>query len=209
MGCNKDIAILYLTRFLRMFSYGMLAVVLFENLFDKGLTEFEASWVQALIVTADIFITLWLTSRADRLGRVNTLIFASLLKLTGLLYANTDNIVFIAILGVIGLVSVTGSEIGPFMPIEQSTLSQLVERSTENRGAVENSTIKAFGYYNFIGYLAQALGAGGAGIYINYVVNNNCGTESNAITTIIRTYAVLGGVSAFLYCFINKDAVEL
>lgn len=42
MGLNyqqkaRDFRMLFLTRILRMFSYGMLAVVFFNNLFFKGL----------------------------------------------------------------------------------------------------------------------------------------------------------------------------
>ena len=35
----KDFVILFLTRILRMISYGMLAVIFFENLFLKGMSE--------------------------------------------------------------------------------------------------------------------------------------------------------------------------
>lgn len=33
---RKDFVLLFLTRILRMISYGMLAVVFFKNLFNKG-----------------------------------------------------------------------------------------------------------------------------------------------------------------------------
>lgn len=205
----KDFTLLYLTRFLRMFSYGMLAVIFFENLFNKGLTEQEASWIQSAIVAGDIGISLYLTTRADRLGRVNTLMAGALLKLlTGLAYAESTNVVVLTIAGILGVISVTGGEIGPFMPVEQSALSQLVEKSTENRGDTEKNITKMFGYYNLIGYLAQASGAAGAGIYINYV-NNNCGTESDAITNLVRFYALLGGIMAVMYFFLNREVVEV
>ncbi len=84
----KDFTLLFLTRILRMISYGMLAVIFFQNLFQKGLSELQASSIQTCIVAGDIGISLFLTTRADRIGRVNTLLIGSFLKLvTGLIYA--------------------------------------------------------------------------------------------------------------------------
>jgi MFS family permease len=173
----KNFALLFLTRFLRMFSYGMLAVIFFENLFLKGISELEASWIQTAIVAGDIGISLYLTTRADRLGRINTLMAGALLKLiTGIVYAGSENIIALTIAGILGVISVTGGEIGPFMPVEQSALSQLVEKSTERREETEKNIAKMFGYYNLIGYLAQASGSAFAGVFINYS-QNNCSSE--------------------------------
>ena len=58
----------------------------------------------------------------------------ALLKLTtGLIYAESTNVVVLIIAGIFGVISVTGGEIGPFMPIEQSALSQLVEKCCDSQ----------------------------------------------------------------------------
>lgn len=85
---RKDFVLLFVTRILRMISYGMLAVIFFQNLFHKGFDELTSSWIQTAIVVGDIVISLYLTTRADKLGRILTLMLGSLLKLiTGLMYA--------------------------------------------------------------------------------------------------------------------------
>lgn len=123
MGLNyqqkcRDFVLIFLTRVLRMFSYGMLALIFFENLFYKGLTPNEASWIQSGIVFGDVLISLVLTTQADRFGRINTLMLGALLKLfTGLFYAESNNAIILTISGILGVISVTGGEIGPFMPI--------------------------------------------------------------------------------------------
>ena len=72
-------------------------------------------------------ISLFLTTRADKIGRVNTLMLGALLKLiTGIVYAESSSIIILTISGIFGVISVTGGEIGPFMPIEQSAMTQLV-----------------------------------------------------------------------------------
>jgi hypothetical protein len=101
-----------------MISYGMLAVIFFQHLFYKGIGEIQASLIQTGIVTGDIVISLLLTTQADKIGRINALMIGSLLKLiTGIIYAQSDNITVLVVTGIFGVISVTGGEIGPFMPI--------------------------------------------------------------------------------------------
>lgn len=105
----KEFVLLFITRILRMFSYGMLALVFFDNLFFKGLSADQASWIQSGIVFGDIIISLILTTQADRYGRINTLMIGALLKLiTGLCYAKSDSIIILTISGILGVISVTG-----------------------------------------------------------------------------------------------------
>jgi len=92
-----------------MIGYGMLAIVFFNNLFYKGITEWQASWIQTGIVAGDIVISLFLTTRADKLGRINTLMMGALLKLiTGLIYAEAESHLILLISGILGVISVTG-----------------------------------------------------------------------------------------------------
>jgi hypothetical protein len=94
----------------------------------------QASWIQTGIVSGDIIISLFLTTRADKMGRVNTLMIGSLLKLvTGIFYAESITPIILVISGIFGVISVTGGEIGPFMPIEQSALSQLAEKCSDDK----------------------------------------------------------------------------
>jgi len=52
------------------------------------------------------------------------------------------------------------------MPIEQSALSQLAEKCTDNKDQVPKNISKVFGYYNMAGYLAQAFGSFFAGQFL-------------------------------------------
>ena len=106
---GKDYTLLFLARALRMFSYGMLAVIFFQNLFLKGIAELTASAMQTGIVAGDIVISLFLTTRADRIGRVNTLMLGALLKIvTGLVYAEAESVMVLVVAGIFGVISVTG-----------------------------------------------------------------------------------------------------
>ena len=84
----SSFVLLFVTRIFRMIAYGMLAVVFFNNLFLKNITQIEAGWIQTGIVAGDIFMSLFLTTQADKIGRINTLMLGALLKLiTGIIYA--------------------------------------------------------------------------------------------------------------------------
>jgi hypothetical protein len=42
----RDFALIFFARIIRMFSYGILAAVFFDSLFNKGLTTDERRWVK-------------------------------------------------------------------------------------------------------------------------------------------------------------------
>jgi MFS family permease len=84
------------------------------------------------------------------------LILGALLMLgAGLVFATTDNFVLLLIAATIGVVSPSDKEVGPFLSIEQSALSQTV-------AAGERTGI--FAWYNLAGSVAAALGTLAAGI---------------------------------------------
>ena len=63
---------------------------------------------------------------------------------------------------------------------------------------------KIFGYYNLAGYLAQAFGAVFAGEFIRYT-EAECGTETEAITNLVRIYALIGGLMFIGYYFMDSS----
>ena len=73
-GLTRDGRLLFLTRVLRMFSYGALAVVLVLYLASLGLDPLTIGAILTLSLIGDTLISLWLTTNADRLGRRRVLI---------------------------------------------------------------------------------------------------------------------------------------
>jgi hypothetical protein len=54
------------------------------------------------------------------------IIGAILMAAAGLAFACTSNLLFLIIAGTIGVISPSGNEVGPFLPIEQAALSHVV-----------------------------------------------------------------------------------
>src|SRR6185436_6438596 len=90
-GLTRDGRLLFLTRVLRMFSYGALAVVLVLYLASLGLDPITIGLILTLSLIGDTIISLWLTTNADRFGRRRVLIVGTLLMaFAGLAFALTS-----------------------------------------------------------------------------------------------------------------------
>jgi MFS family permease len=122
-----DIRLLFTTRIIRLFCYGFLSVILALYLSEMGLTETQIGLLFTLTLFGDAGITLWLTTSADRFGRKKTLVVGALLMAgAGLGFVLTRNYLLLVVAAIMGVISPSGNEIGPFLSVEQAGLSQLV-----------------------------------------------------------------------------------
>ena len=148
-AARRDGVLLFVGRSVRMFSYGALTIVLLQYLEGLGMRDNAIGALLTVILLGDLGVSLWLTSRADNLGRRRCLLVGAVLKVFAgaafsLVSPDYTWVLFPA--GIIGVVSSTGGEIGPFLPIEQAALTQA-------RSYAEPATL--FAWYGAAGYLAQ------------------------------------------------------
>jgi len=187
---SSDGWLLFVTRFARLFAYGSLSVVLVFYLIGLGLSESQAGLVLTLTLVGDVIVSLYLTTRADRMGRRRILIVGSVLMAGArLAFALTSNLLFLVIAGTIGVISPSGNEVGPFLPIEQAALSHIVPAT--NRTEV-------FAWYTLAGSLATALGAlcGGA---LTQALQHTSLSHVQSYRAVVFLYATLGVLLAFLF----------
>jgi MFS family permease len=196
---GRDGRILFLTRSVRLFAYGALAVVLVLYLTGLGLSAAQSGLLLTLTLAGDTVVSLWLSTRADRVGRRRMLaIGAVLMAAAGLAFLATGNFLLLVIAGTIGVISPSGHEVGPFLPIEQAALSQIVPG--ERRTAV-------FAWYTLAGSFATATGslAGGA---LSQALRQTALTPVGSYRAVVALYAALGVL--LLACFARvSPAVEL
>src|SRR5438477_12097145 len=76
---TRDGYLLFFTRFMRLFAYGSLSVVLVFYLIALGLSESQTGILLTLTLAVDVVVSLYLTTRADRIGRRRMLIVGSIL----------------------------------------------------------------------------------------------------------------------------------
>src|SRR6202140_5157760 len=90
---TRDGWLLFLTRFTRLFAYGALSVVLVLYLTGLGLSASQTGLLLTLTLIGDTFVSLFLTTRADRFGRRRVLIVGALLMAgAGLIFASTGSL---------------------------------------------------------------------------------------------------------------------
>src|SRR5262249_34708251 len=76
---TADVRLLFTTRILRMFAYGLLSVILALYLSEVGLSTRQIGALLTLTLVGDTAISLWMTTSADRIGRRKMLIAGAIL----------------------------------------------------------------------------------------------------------------------------------
>lgn len=197
-GLDRDGRLLFLTRVLRMFGYGFLAVVLVLYLAALGLDGFTIGAVLSLTLIGDTVVSLWLTTSADRIGRRRVLVAGALLMaVAGLVFAATSWVPLLIVAATIGVISPTGNEVGPFLAVEQAALSQATPNARRT---------PTFAWYNLAGYVATALGALAAGFLSQSLLAAGL-PDAEAYRAIVIGYALVGLAMAAVFRFVGP-AVE-
>ena len=196
MNHRRDIALLFSTRIIRLFCYGFLSVILALYLAETGLDEKQIGLLFTFTLAGDAGISLWLTTHADRFGRKRTLILGALLMLgAGIAFLLTDNILILIAAAIIGVISPSGNEIGPFLSVEQAGLSQLLPNEKRT---------KIFAWYNLVGSFATATGAL-AGGWLAQLLQSNGWRELDAYRVILTGYALGGFLLTLLFLSLSPD----
>jgi MFS family permease len=194
---TRDGRLLFATRFVRLFAYGALSVVLVFYLVGLGLSESRTGLLLTATLVGDTLVSLFLTTRADRIGRRRMLIIgAALMTAAGIVFASTGTWWLLLLAGTIGVISPSGHEVGPFLSIEQAALSHVVSDRTRTQ---------VFAWYTLTGSFATALGAlaGGAA---TRALQDVVSEPVNTYRAVVILYAALGLVLALLFSRLSRAA---
>jgi MFS family permease len=196
---RRDIALLFSTRIIRLFCYGFLSVILALYLVEVGLRETQIGLLFTLTLAGDAAISLLLTTSADRFGRRRTLVLGALLMLgAGAVFLVTNNMVILMAAAIIGVISPSGNEIGPFLSIEQASLTQLVP---------DKRRTQVFAWYALVGSFATATGALIVG-WLTQGLRAGGMPSAEAYRLVLAGYA-LGGLILTLLFLLLTPAVEV
>ena len=186
---TRDVGLLFAMRTIRMAAYGGLAVVLALFLLELGLSEGAIGLLLGLTLAGDAVISLVLTTHADRIGRRATLLVgAGLMVLGGIVFLATGEFVVLLAAAVVAVLSPSGNEVGPFLPVEQAALSEVVP-------SARRTTV--FAWYQLAGSLATAGGSLGAGLLVQVLIDSGVAPIS-AYRAVILAYALIGLAIAVL-----------
>ncbi len=182
-----------------MFAYGFLAVVLVLYLEAIGFNGAEVGLLLGLTLLGDAAISLLLTTRADRFGRRRTLFLGSLLMVgAGIVFAGSTAFPVLLVAATLGVLSPSGNEVGPFLAIEQASLSQLVDARRRT---------SLFARYQVVGSVATACGSLAAGVVTQAALDAGF-VPVDSFRVVIIGYAVVGVAMAFVFPLLSR-AVEV
>jgi MFS family permease len=178
---SRDAQLLFLARAVRMSGYGALGLILVLYLGSAGLDAGQIGLLLTLTLVGDTLMSLYLTTHADRIGRRRTLVIgAVLMAAAGLVFAGSTGFLVLLIAATIGVLSPSGAEVGPFLPIEQASLTEVTP--PDRRTSI-------YAWYNLTGSVATAAGALVAGLVVGWLRASGW-SELDAYRVVLISYAL-------------------
>jgi MFS family permease len=182
--------LIILTRTVRMFAYGFNALILalfFESL---GFKDSSIGLFYTLTLLGDVALSLLLTLVADSLGRRNILIFGALLMISsGITFALASNFWILLAAAVLGVISPSGNEIGPFRAIEESMLAHLT---------VPDTRTEVMSWYVVMPAVGTSLGLLTCGNFVSFLVEKRAWIETDAYHACFWIYTLCGFINMAL-----------
>ena len=180
--------LLLLIRLLRSFGFGFIPVLLGLLFEQRGLGAGPLGAALSIGVLAAALSGLPLAALASALGRRPVLFTTGILmEITGLDLAFATNPALLVLAGATGMLGASGTDLGPFLAIEQAALAESVPDARRNR---------AFGRYSLAGGLAVAAGGLAASL----------GTSAARVEILFAAFATLGALTATLSLFLTPQA---
>ncbi|KAF1961124.1 MFS general substrate transporter [Byssothecium circinans] len=199
-SAGKDVYILILARYLRLFAYGAIALILALYFEELGFSDAQIGLFMTLTLLGDVIISLLLTLVADSLGRRKTLFLGAVaMAISGAVFALTNNYVALLMAAIIGVISPTGNEIGPFRAIEESTLAHLVP---------EHQRSDVFTWYVVLAVLGTSSGLMVGGQAVDRLQALDGWTELDAYRAIFWIYTGVGCTKAAMTVFLSKKCEQ-
>lgn len=123
---GPDAWLIILSRTTRMFAFGAVSLIFALFLSALDYSDSRIGLFMTATMAGDVVLGLLVTLVADRLGRRRVLLCGSLLMMvSGLVFVLFENYWILLLAAVVGVVSATGGDFGPFRSVEESTLSHL------------------------------------------------------------------------------------
>jgi MFS family permease len=192
----RDLVIIYIAAWMRSFGIGLLGVVLGVFLYREGYSSTAIGLVIAAGLAGAATGTVFITFKADHLGRRRTLFSLSLLTAVGSLPLIFHfGLSVMIVIAFVGMLNGMGTDRSPAFALEQATIPGLV--SNEKR-------TWALAWYSVVLDASGAVGALAAGIPI--VAQKWWGLElAHSYRMLFISYAAISVFTALLYLFLSPE----
>ncbi|KAK0114824.1 hypothetical protein ONS95_014304 [Cadophora gregata] len=192
-----DTKLLCIQRFVRLFGYGSSTLILVSYLTALEISKSRIGLFMTLTLIGDTVLSFILTIFADALGRRAILLLgAVLMTISGVVFALVGNYWVLLIAAIVGVISPSGNEIGPFRAIEESSIAQLTPES--NRGDI-------YAWYSLLGAAGSAFGMGVCGWVLDFLKKSLLWDLLRAYRVVFFVYAGLGVVMICIVLCLSKE----
>ncbi|KAK5703298.1 hypothetical protein LTR97_004247 [Elasticomyces elasticus] len=145
-----DAKLILAQRYVRVFAYGLVALILATYLAALGISETQIGIFFGLTLIGDLFVVMLLTQLADTIGLKKILILGAVsMTASGLVFALSGNYWVLLTAAIVGVVSPSATEVGPFKTIEESALFTLMP---------PNKVVDIPSWYNTAEFASVAVG---------------------------------------------------
>lgn len=196
----RDAHLLIFIRLWRLFAFGQCSIIIVQFFDELGMSAKQTGLFMALTLIGDMLMSLVLTHVADALGRRKVLLWgAFMMAFSGSVFATTSNYYMLLFAAIIGVISPSGGEIGPFRAIEESTLAHILP--LDHRSDI-------YAWYGVLGGLGASSGSMFGGWLLTILKQRFEYTTIEAYRAAFWLYTFAGVVKFIFSMFLSK-AVEL
>ncbi|EDU46567.1 MFS-1 multi-domain protein [Pyrenophora tritici-repentis] len=193
---GKDVYIIILARYIRLAAYGAVALILALFFQEQGFSDEQIGLFMTLTLLGDVLISLLFTLIADTLGRRRILLLGAVsMAISGAVFATTSNYVALLLAAIVGVISPSGNEIGPFRAVEESTLAHLV---------AEDKRSDVYTWYVVLAVLGTSTGLAIGGVAVDSLQAIEGWSDLDVYRTIFWIYTGVGVVKALMTIFLSR-----
>ncbi|KAK3493450.1 major facilitator superfamily domain-containing protein [Neurospora crassa] len=187
LSTPHDALLIILNRTTRMLSYGASSLILALFFSSLNFTDTQIGLFMTLTLVGDVLLSLLLTLIADRLGRRRTLLIgATMMICSGVVFATCEKYFVLLAAAVVGVISATGGDFGPFRAIEESMVSELTRAETR---------AEVLGWYVAMSSAGSCAGTAVAGRVVQFLVEHQKWEGREAYHVVFWGYVVMGVVN--------------
>lgn len=179
-----------------MMSYGLTnqVLVLFLELIGVKPTQIGGFMTWTLI--GDALISFFLTLYADRIGRRVVLVMGTLMMLgAGIVFSRSTNFTVLLVAAIIGVISPSGDETGPFKSVEEACIAHLTP---------SNHLPEIFALHGLISTAGAAIGALFSGLVVDYFHETRGWDILDAYRSVFVIYAGVAVVKLIIMLLLSE-----
>lgn len=198
---GHDAWLIIISRTCRMFAFGAVSLTIALFFSELGFSDFRIGLFMTLTLLGDVVLGLVITLMADGLGRRRVLLAGGLLMaVSGVAFSIFENFWILLLAAVVGVVSASGGDFGPFRAIEESMLSHITTPKTR---------ADVLSWYVTSSSLGSAAGTEFAGRFVEKLKKSEGWTMTQTYHATFWIYIMMGILNVVLaFCMSSKCEIQ-